>query len=57
MPGRKVAEKIEIQTRHQAQLYNVDVDRTSATWPSITPSPAETRMNPGSRPILMHWPD
>ena len=23
--GRKVAEKIEIQTRHQAQLYNVDV--------------------------------
>ena len=23
--GRKVAEKIEIQTRHQAELYNVDV--------------------------------
>ena len=23
--GRKVAEKIEIQTRHQAELYNVDI--------------------------------
>jgi len=34
--SRKASEKIEIQTRHQAQLYNVDVDRTSATWPSIT---------------------
>jgi hypothetical protein len=39
--SRKVAEKIEIQTRS-----------TSAIWPRKTSSPAETETSPGSLPIL-----
>jgi DNA polymerase I len=48
--SRKVAEKIEIQTRHAAELYNVESDKISGIWPRKTSFPVETEMSPGSRP-------
>ena len=52
--SRKVAEKIEIQTRYAAELYNVDVRQDlSAIWQKKASSPAETGTNPGFRQTSM----
>ena len=46
--SRKVAEKIEIQTRYAAELYNVMSGRINDIWPKRTCSPAETGTSPDS---------
>ncbi len=50
--GRKVAEMIEIQIRHQAELYNVNVrqDQRYMAEPNTTSPPAEIETNPDSYP-------
>ena len=48
--SRKVAEKIEKQTRYAAELYNVDVRQDQRYLGSMTSSLVETKMSPGFLP-------
>lgn len=50
--GRKVAEKIEIQTTTGPSYTMWMYGRISGTWPSMISSPAENGRNPGSAPTL-----
>jgi len=48
---RKVAEKIEIQTRYAAELYNVDVRQDQRYMAEHDIFPCGNRDESGSRPI------